>query len=71
MTIVAFSLFFAIASGSKKSSGWGLLVLLSVIILDLAYQSGSGSDYSPLFNLLLGTKSPLSFFLGQWSLVDV
>lgn len=71
LTIVTFSLFFALASGSKKSSGWGLLVLLAVIILDVAYQSGSGRDYSPLFNLLLGSHSPLSFFFGQWSLVDV
>jgi hypothetical protein len=71
VTIVAFSLFFAIASGSRKSSGWGILALVSVIILDVAYQTTSGSDYSPLFNLLLGTHSPLSFFFGQWSLVDV
>ncbi|MEK6613006.1 MAG: hypothetical protein AABZ29_09505 [Gemmatimonadota bacterium] len=70
-TIVAFSLFFAIASGSKKSSGWGLLALFAVVILDLAYQSASDSGYSPLFNLLLASRSPLSFFFGQWSLVDV
>lgn len=71
VTICAFSLFFAIASGSKRSSGWGILVLLSVIILDVAYQTSAGLGYSPLFNLLLGTRSPLSFFFGQWSLVDV
>ena len=71
LTIVAFSFFFALASGSRKSSGWGLIAFFAVIIVDVAYQSGSGSDYSPLFNLLLGTRSPLSFLLGQWSLVDV
>lgn len=70
-TIIAFSFFFAIASGDKKSSAWGFIVLLSVIIMDVAYQTSSGLGYSPLFNLLLGTNSPASFFLGQWSLVDV
>jgi hypothetical protein len=70
-TIVAFSFFFAIASGSKKSSGWALLALFAAVVLDLAYQSASDGGYSPLFNLLLASRSPLSFFFGQWSLVDV
>lgn len=70
-TIVAFALFFAIASGSRKSSAWGLLILASAFIADLALQMTMKSDYSPLFNLLLGTNSPLALFLGQWSLVDV
>lgn len=70
-TIVAFALFFALGSAGKESAGWGLGALIAVVFLDIAYQAGSGSDYSPLFNLLLGTKSPLAFFFGQWSLVDV
>ena len=70
-TIVAFALFFALGSGSKESAGWGLGALFVIVFLDIAYQAGSGSDYSPLFNLVLGSKSPLAFFFGQWSLVDV
>ena len=70
-TIIAFSLFFALSSGSRKSGGWGLLVVIAAIILDGVYQNTAGIGYSPLFNFLLGTRSPTSFFLGQWSLVDV
>ncbi len=70
-TIVTFSLFFALASASKESAGWGLVALFAVVLFDIAYQTSSGTGYSPLAELLLGTKSPLSFFFGQWSLVDV
>ncbi len=70
-TIVVFSLFFALASGSRESAGWGLVALFAVVILDVAYQTSSGADFSPLAELLFGTKSPLAFFFGQWSLVDV
>lgn len=70
-TLVIFSLFFALAAGSKRSAAWGLLAIFLLLVADSMYQVSAGSDYSPLFNLLLAARSPLSFFFGQWSLVDV
>ncbi len=70
-TLVTFSLFFSIAAGSKKSAAWGLLAIFIVLIADSLYQASTGSSYSPLFDVLLASRSPFSFFFGQWSLVDV
>jgi hypothetical protein len=70
-TLVTFSLFFAIASGSKKSAMWGLLIVFAALVTDTIYQLSTGETYSPLFELLLGSRSPFAFFFGQWSLVDV
>lgn len=70
-TLITFSLFFAIAAGSKSSAAWGLLAIFLLLVTDSMYQLSAGSDYSPLFNLLFSANSPFSFFFGQWSLVDV
>lgn len=70
-TLITFSLFFAIAAGSKSSAAWGLLTIFLLLLADSMYQMSLGSDYSPLFNLLFSANSPLSFFFGRWSLVDV
>lgn len=70
-TVVAYTTVFAMASGGRRTAGWAVLGLFVAVFIDVGFQSRFELEYSPLFNFLLGTHSPLSFFAGQWTLVDV
>jgi hypothetical protein len=71
--LLAFSLFFAILSGTPKTAGivLGLLVALVAVNIGVAFLAPGEWGGSDLLFLILGGPGPLSIFAGRWVLVDV
>ena len=72
-TLLAFSLFFAILSGTPKTAAivLGLLVLVVVANLMVALLAPGEWSAGDLLFLITGGPGPLSLFAGRWVLVDV
>jgi hypothetical protein len=71
--LLAFSLFFAILSGTPRTAGIILGVLVALVAGNLALASLAPREWGggDLFLLILGGPGPLSLFSGRWVLVDV
>jgi len=71
--LLAFSLFFAILSGTPKTAGiiLGILVALIAVNVGVAFLAPGEWGGSDFFFLILGGPGPLSIFAGRWVLVDV
>lgn len=72
-TLLAFSLFFAILSGTPRTAAmilatFGVLIGVSVLLAIVAPSMGAGNEF---FYLLLHGPGPFSLFAGRWMLLDV
>ena len=72
-TFLAYSVFFAIASGTNKTAGYVLAGIGGIIVSGLIMRS-MGVDPNPaafLVERLFGSSGPLEVFTGRWMLIDV
>lgn len=70
-SLVTFSTMFMLASASSRSFLIGAGVLFAAFVADSWFAASNQLDYSVIAELLFGTRSPFSFFMGVWTLIDV
>lgn len=72
-SLLAFSAFFAISSGTARTAGVVLSVVGGVIVLQLFLRlSGSGTNVlTPVLDRLVTWPGPFEIFSGSWMLIDV
>jgi len=71
--VVAFTLFFAVSSGTARTAGAILGAIAALVVLQVLI-SASGSETNilmPVLNALLVAPGPFAIFTGRWMLVDV
>jgi len=71
--IVAYSIFFAISSGTTKTAGYVLSVVGGVVVVQLLFQvSGSHTNLlTAIFDRMVTWPGPFEIFSGRWMLIDV
>lgn len=73
-TLVAFAVFFLLASGSTRSAGFGVTALLLLIAADITLSVTTEMD-APLFarvmEALIRWPGVFEIFTGRWMLIDV
>lgn len=71
-SLVAFTLFFAVSSGTARTAGWilGSAAALVVIQVLLAAAGTERDILMPIVNVLLAAGGPFAIFTGRWMLVD-
>lgn len=71
--LIAYAMFFAISSGTKRTAGLLVAVLIGLVFVDVA-GSMVGVGVSPVMALLealMGWSGTMGVFNGRWMLVDV
>lgn len=68
---VTYSSMFALASEGTRGASWASGGFFAIVAVDLLLRYQFDMEYSPIFNILFASPSPLAFFSGQWTLVDV
>lgn len=71
--LVAFTMFFAISSGTARTAGI-ILGSLAALVLVQVLLAASGSEANillPVVNLILTAPGPFAIFTGRWMLIDV
>lgn len=71
--LVAFTMFFAISSGTKRTAGiiLGSLAALVVVQVLLAAAGTETNLLAPVLNGILTAPGPFAIFTGRWMLIDV
>ena len=71
--LVAFTLFFAVSSGTARTAGTILGGIAALVVVQvLLSAAGSQTDIlMPIVNVLLTAPGPFAIFTGRWMLVDV
>jgi hypothetical protein len=71
--VVAYSIFFAISSGTTKTAGYVLSVVGGVVVVQLLFQvSGSHTNLlTAIFDRMVTWPGPFEIFSGRWMLIDV
>lgn len=72
-TFVAYSIFFAISSGTSRTAGYVLACIGGILVVQLLLvAAGLESDFSVrIFMRLVEWPGPLQIFTGRWMLIDV
>ncbi len=72
-TVLAFSVFFAVSSGTTRTAGIVLSAVGALVVLQVLLQlSGSGTMMiSAIFDRLVTWPGPFEIFTGRWMLIDV
>ena len=72
-TFVAYSIFFAISSGTSRTAGYVLIGIGGILVVQLLMvAAGLESDFSVrMFVRLVEWPGPLQIFTGRWMLIDV
>ena len=72
-TFIAYSIFFAISSGTSRTAGYVLVGLGGILAMQLLLlAAGSESEFSvQIFTRLVEWPGPLQIFTGRWMLIDV
>ena len=71
--LVAYAIFFAISSGTKRTAGIILGVIVALVFFDVV-GGMLGFRFSPssvLFDVIMGSSGALGVFPGRWMLIDV
>lgn len=70
--LVAFTLFFAISSGTARTAGTILGAVAALVVVQvLLSAAGTEADIlMPIVNVLLATGGPFAIFTGRWMLID-
>lgn len=71
--LLAYSIFFAISSGTTRTAGYVIGVVAGLMVLQLLFLlSGSHTNLvQPLFDRLVTLPGPFEIFGGRWMLIDV
>lgn len=71
--VVAYSIFFAISSGTTKTAGYVLSVVGGIAVVQLLFQvSGSNTNLlTAIFDRMVTWPGPFEIFSGRWMLIDV
>lgn len=72
-SLLAYSVFFSISSGTARIAGYVLVVIGGVVVAQILL-STAGVDANPLFGLmnwLTSWPGPFEVFTGRWMLIDV
>ncbi len=72
-TLLAYSLFFAIASGTQRAAG-AVLTIVGIVVVTQLLAGIAGSDLNVLeaaFDRITIWPGPLEVFVGRWMLVDL
>lgn len=73
-SLLAFSIFFAIAIATKRAVLMVLAVLGGIALADILYTAMAGGAFpitSGLFDILTTAPGPLAILMGRWALFDV
>ena len=72
-TLVAYAIFFAISSGTKRTAGVLLATLGALIFLETVSEmlNLGMSPFALLFDMLVNQSGTLGVFSGRWMLIDV
>ncbi len=71
--VVAYSIFFAISSGTTRTAGYVLSVVGGIVVVQLLFQlSGSSTNFlNEIFDRMVTWPGPFEIFSGRWMLIDV
>ena len=71
--LLAYSIFFAISSGTTRTAGYVIGVVAGLMVLQLLFLlSGSNTELvGPIFDRLVTLPGPFEVFGGRWMLIDV
>jgi hypothetical protein len=71
--ILAYSVFFAISSGTTKTAGYVLSAIGAVVVLQLLFGlfSSDTNLLTAIFDRMVTWPGPFEIFSGRWMLIDV
>jgi hypothetical protein len=71
--VVAYSIFFAISSGTTRTAGYVLSVVGAVVVVQLLFRVSGGSTnlLTAIFDRMVTWPGPFEIFSGRWMLIDV
>ncbi len=71
--LIAYAIFFAISSGTKRTAGIILAIFIGLICLDVIADIVGirASPMSTLFDVVMNWSGTLGVFTGRWMLIDV
>jgi hypothetical protein len=72
-SVLSFSVIFAVASGTKRSAGYALAVLLGLVLADLLISLFGGTPVviESTLGWLFSSSGVFGIFTGRWMLIDV
>jgi len=71
--VVAYSIFFAISSGTTRTAGYVLSVVGGIVVVQVLFQlSGNSTNLlTAIFDRIVTWPGPFEIFSGRWMLIDV
>jgi len=71
--VVAYSVFFAISSGTTKTAGYVLSAVGAIVVIQLLFRfTGSNANLlTAIFDRMVTWPGPFEIFSGRWMLIDV
>jgi hypothetical protein len=72
-TALAYSIFFAISSGTTKTAGYVLSAIGAVVVLQLLFGlfRSDANLLTAIFDRMVTWPGPFEIFSGRWMLIDV